>query len=617
MSKRSSMMSKLMVFMLTLAVVFTYSVMPMTQAYAASAKPAKVTIKEATPVSTTSFKVTWKKAKSAKKYQVYVSTKKNKGFKKVATTGKTSYTVKKLNKKALKVGKKYYVKVRGFNGKATGKWSKVKTVSTFKKPSEKAPTLGESKTATMSTYIDMSKYEKGKVVKVWVPIPQDDEFQKITDVVYTASGTAPKVTTETENGNKMLYLEWGKDVEPKDRKASLVFTGTRVEVKRTELKNNSKVAIPASAKKYINRESEYVKVKAPIVQEYALKATKGKTTTLGKARAIYDWTIANLERIDNGEELVNAKGEKHVFAVEGCGYGDTVRILTDLKTFGRAGGHCTDINSTFVALCRAAGIPAREMFGIRMNEDATGGQHCWAEFYLPGTGWVYADPADVLKAIRPKSGATVDEIKAAKASDIAKEKTAYFWGGVDNNRIVISRGRDVTFNPPQAWGKCNTFGYPAAEVDGQRIPDFTNAKEFVYKIDCLDYSKIDKTSEGWGKLGVKEVDLANDFVIDVRPADNEEANKSYAKGHFVGSESFPVPSDYSKVDKAGLKALYDKAAGKRVVIVCVSGKVLAGNAMQALKESGAYMPNVTYLIGGATGVSDDIKADTTKWAVPN
>ena len=117
MSKRTSLVSKLMVFMLTLAVVFTYSVMPMSQAYAASAKPAKVTIKKATPVSTTSFKVTWKKAKSAKKYQVYVSTKKNKGFKKVVTTSKTSYTVKKLNKKALKVGKKYYVKVRGINGK--------------------------------------------------------------------------------------------------------------------------------------------------------------------------------------------------------------------------------------------------------------------------------------------------------------------------------------------------------------------------------------------------------------------------------------------------------------------------------------------------------------------
>ena len=248
---------------------------------------------------------------------------------------------------------------------------------------------------------------------------------------------------------------------------------------------------------------------------------------------------------------------------------------------------------------KQAGIPAREMFGIRMNEDATGGQHCWAEFYLPGTGWVYADPADVLKAIRPKSGATVDEIKAAKASDTAKEKTAYFWGGVDNNRIVISRGRDVTFNPPQAWGKCNTFGYPAAEVDGQRIKDFTNAKEFVYKIDCIDYTKLEGTekAEAWKKLGIeyKDLDLAKDFVIDVRTPEN------YATGHIVGSENFSVAAEF---DKAKLKEVYDKAAGKRVVLVCNSGQSLARKAMQALKETGAYMPDVTYLIGGAKGMNE-------------
>ena len=55
----------------------------------------------------------------------------------------------------------------------------------------------------------------------------------------------------------------------------------------------------------------------------------------------------------------------------------------------------------FVALCRAAGVPAREIFGIRMGKkpvvDITKWEHCWAEFYLPGYGWVPVDPADVRK----------------------------------------------------------------------------------------------------------------------------------------------------------------------------------------------------------------------------
>ena len=69
-------------------------------------------------------------------------------------------------------------------------------------------------------------------------------------------------------------------------------------------------------------------------------------------------------------------------SVKGCGQGD-VCVLLDTK-----GGKCTDINSVFVGLCRASGIPAREMFGVRINDtDITKNQHCWAEFYLPGFGW--------------------------------------------------------------------------------------------------------------------------------------------------------------------------------------------------------------------------------------
>ena len=47
------------------------------------------------------------------------------------------------------------------------------------------------------------------------------------------------------------------------------------------------------------------------------------------------------------------------------------------------GGKCADIHSVFVALARAAGVPAREIFGLRLPSGKTGEitkwQHCWAE----------------------------------------------------------------------------------------------------------------------------------------------------------------------------------------------------------------------------------------------
>jgi len=75
------------------------------------------------------------------------------------------------------------------------------------------------------------------------------------------------------------------------------------------------------------------------------------------------------------------------------------------------GGKCADLNALFVALARAEGIPARDVYGIRVANsnlgykslgkagDITKAQHCRAEFYAAGYGWIPVDPADVRKVI--------------------------------------------------------------------------------------------------------------------------------------------------------------------------------------------------------------------------
>ena len=110
----------------------------------------------------------------------------------------------------------------------------------------------------------------------------------------------------------------------------------------------------------------------------------------------------------------------------------------------------------FVALARAAGVPAREVFGIRMgkkgNEDVTSSQHCWAEFYLPGYGWVTVDSADVRKAMLTEN-LKLEDTKTA-------EYRAYIWGGIDQYWIKLSVGRDLTLKPPQTGGPINYLMYP-------------------------------------------------------------------------------------------------------------------------------------------------------------
>ena len=128
-----------------------------------------------------------------------------------------------------------------------------------------------------------------------------------------------------------------------------------------------------------------------IVKETADAITKRTGTDFERARAIYDWVVDHTFRNP---------------ATRGCGTGD-IRYMLESKDLS---GKCADLNSLFVGLARASQIPARDVFGIRVarsqsgfsslglsSDNATRAQHCRAEVYLTGYGWVPVDPADVRK----------------------------------------------------------------------------------------------------------------------------------------------------------------------------------------------------------------------------
>lgn len=202
------------------------------------------------------------------------------------------------------------------------------------------------------------------------------------------------------------------------------------------------------------------------VGELATKITKGKHTTLEKAKAIYEWVCENMYRDST---------------TIGCGKGDVCLLLQT------PGGKCTDIHSVFVALCRAAGVPAREIFGVRLGkndvQDISTWQHCWAEFYLPSYGWVPVDPADVRKMMLKKNLTLEDH----ESSELQR----YFWGAWDAYRVELAKGRDLVLNPPQKGAPLNTFGYPYAEVGGKPL-DFYDPDSFKYTFTAYKKKSLSK-----------------------------------------------------------------------------------------------------------------------------
>ncbi len=288
--------------------------------------------------------------------------------------------------------------------------------------------------------IDLKAPENSKVVRLWISQAVSDENQTIEDVKIEGNYSSYGIYNEKIFGNSILYAEWIGPMN--NRTLTYTFHVRRKELVRKNFPRNEASLDEEEFKKYLTPTS--LGPTSGKVKETAGNITRDKKTILEKARAIYDWIVDNMYRDPE---------------IKGCGTGEVEKLLESL------GGKCGDIHSVYVALARSVGVPSREIFGIRIpagkEGDMTKAQHCWAEFYLRGYGWVPIDAADVRKIMLEKKLNLGEE----------KEYREYYFGAVDESRIAYGMGRDITLNPPQRDGNLNYFMYPYAEADGKAVDD--------------------------------------------------------------------------------------------------------------------------------------------------
>lgn len=298
--------------------------------------------------------------------------------------------------------------------------------------------LAKERQGVVTVKVNLNAPADAKRVDLWIPYPMSDENQEITDVSVSGNYSAMGVYREGKFGNNFLHAEWNAPAG--ERTLTYEFQVSRREVVARNFSDKEMTYSKKEFEKYLASTS--LGAIDGAAKELADKITRGKKTTLAKATAIYDWIVENMYRDPN---------------VKGCGLGEVDVLLR------KPGGKCADIHSVFVTLARVEGIPAREVFGIRMPKgkegEITKSQHCWAEFYLPGYGWVVVDPADVRKAILEKK-ITLEETGPLRE---------YYFGAVDENRISFGTGRDLRLNPPQQGAPLNYFMYPYAEADGKPL----------------------------------------------------------------------------------------------------------------------------------------------------
>lgn len=320
--------------------------------------------------------------------------------------------------------------------------------------------------------INIEAPENSQDVRLWVPYPVSDAEQGIEDIKIEGNFTYSGVYGQKQYpGDTALYAEWTKPETT--RFLTLTFKAKAIE--RVKLVSSvkdgggsanftlgryfpsKKSDIPVEIQEYL-KGNQFIPTDGKI-KEIALGITKGKKNILQKAEAVYDWVIANTFRDPN---------------VKGCGTGDVERILSERS------GKCADISGVYVALARAAGVPTREVWGLRLGkkqvDDITGGHHCWAEFYLPGYGWIPVDPADVRKVMLTE--------KLELTDPKTKEYRDYYFGAVDEYRIALTRGaKGYELIPVQKDGLIPYgFMYPYAEIDGKAVDWLAGQKELKYKV---------------------------------------------------------------------------------------------------------------------------------------
>lgn len=316
----------------------------------------------------------------------------------------------------------------------------------------------------VTTRVELAKADSP--TRVWLPLPSVEDAAWIKTMGNLWQGNAAKVHMhrDASYGAQMLAANWeAGEAAPVTEVTSRFATRDRA----VDLTQPDKVSPLDKATAKLYTRSTAMLPTHGIVKKTAIDITRGAKTDFAKAHAIYEWIVDNTARNPN---------------TRGCGIGD---IRGMLET-GDLTGKCADLNALYVGLARAAGLPARDVYGIRVADsrfgykslgksgDISKAQHCRAEVWLADFGWVAVDPADVRKVVlEEKPGLTLkDDVVVA-----VREK---LFGAWEMNWLAYNFAHDLKL--PGSTGPVIPFlMYPQGENAAGRF-DSLDPNKFRYKI---------------------------------------------------------------------------------------------------------------------------------------
>ncbi len=329
-----------------------------------------------------------------------------------------------------------------------------------------APKPGAWRTFEITTALELPA--SAGPAQAWVPVPafNGEGWTKPGQTTWKLDGGKASTARDAKSGASMVHVTWA---EGAPRRAVEVTSRITARDRAVDIAKPGGAAPLSDGDRKLYTAATELLVLDGIVKETATKIVAGAGSELDKARRIYEWVVDNTFR--------NAK-------TRGCGVGDVASML---KT-GDLSGKCADLNALYVGLARAAGLASRDIYGIRVapsqfgykslganSATITKAQHCRAEVFVTGIGWIPVDPADVRKVVleEPPGNLKLDDakVKAARAA---------LFGAWETNWLAYNDCHDVVL--PGSKGPSVPFlMYPQAETAAGRL-DSLDPDAFKYQI---------------------------------------------------------------------------------------------------------------------------------------
>ncbi len=185
------------------------------------------------------------------------------------------------------------------------------------------------------------------------------------------------------------------------------------------------------------KESAFLPTRGKI-RNLVLKIVGRIQDPLAQVKSLYDWVVHNARFAQSQNGNVTLQIESGIF-----------------------GGDSVDLSALFVALCRTIGVPARNVYGIRVGQskiipELPLGVAARSEFYIPGYGWI---------------GVDLGSVSEGRAFSHKKDLHKIFFGLWENNWVAFHWGENILQHHPR-------FIEPVALINQQTLPRFAFQKTY-------------------------------------------------------------------------------------------------------------------------------------------